>query len=235
MYKRIFDVIFSFLGLFLFSPFLILLSVVVYIQDFHNPFYLGKRVGKNKRIFHLIKLRSMVVSAEKLGGDSTAEDDNRITKIGSFIRRFKIDEIPQLINVFKGDMSFVGPRPQTIDGVDDYTKLEEKLLTVNPGITDFSSIVFSDEGNILLGEKDPAVAYNQLIRPWKSRLSILYIDKNSLLLDIKLILLTLLAIFSKEKAIKKLIKTLQSLEAEDELIHVASRQESLKPSKILGT
>ena len=235
MYKRTFDVIFSFFGLLLFTPLIIILSVVLYIQDFHNPFYFGRRVGKNKKAFNLIKFRSMIVSAEKLGGDSTAEDDKRITKIGSLIRRFKIDEIPQLINVFKGDMSFVGPRPQTIDGVDEYTKLEEKLLTVNPGITDFSSIVFSDEGNILLGAKDPGLAYNQLIRPWKSRLSIFYIDKNTLFLDIKLIFLTLLAIISKEIAIKNLVKTLQSLGAEDDLIRVASRKESLKPSKIFGS
>ena len=132
MLKRIFDLIFSTIGIIIFLPFLIIVSIFIFIGDFGNPFYFGKRVGKNNRPFFLIKFRSMVKSAEELGGDSTANDDVRITRIGHFIRGFKIDEIPQLINVIIGNMSLVGPRPQTISGVASYNKAEKNLLNVRP-------------------------------------------------------------------------------------------------------
>tara|TARA_B100000519_G_C14060087_1_gene351652 strand:+ start:39 stop:569 length:531 start_codon:yes stop_codon:yes gene_type:complete len=171
----------------------------------------------------------MVKSAEELGGDSTANDDVRITKIGHFIRAFKIDEIPQLINVIVGNMSLVGPRPQTISGVALYNKAEKNLLKIRPGITDFSSIVFSDEGEILDGAIDPDLAYNQIIRPWKSRLSLLYQDNISLWLDIKIILLTLLAIFSKNTSLIILTKILKDMNVDKKLIRVASRKYKLTP------
>ena len=138
----------------------------------------------------------MIVNADSSGVDSTSTDDNRITKVGSLIRQFKIDEIPQLINVLLGQMSFVGPRPNVRSDVDLYTKKEELLLTIKPGITDFSSIIFSDEGEILSGSKDPDLKYNQIIRPWKSRLGILYIQNASFLLDFKLLKLDIYFFFS---------------------------------------
>ena len=229
MLKRIFDFIFSSIGLIVFLPLLIIISLFIFIGDFRSPLYFGKRVGKNNRHFFLIKFRSMVKSAEELGGDSTANDDVRITKIGHFIRAFKIDEIPQLINVIVGNMSLVGPRPQTISGVALYNKAEKNLLKIRPGITDFSSIVFSDEGEILDGAIDPDLAYNQIIRPWKSRLSLLYQDNISLWLDIKIILLTLLAIFSKNTSLIILTKILKDMNVDKKLIRVASRKYKLTP------
>ena len=176
---------------------LIMVSLLVFLQDFHKPIYIAMRVGKKRIPFRMIKLRSMIVDAEKSGVDSTSSDDKRITWIGRFIRKIKLDEITQLWNVLIGDMSLVGPRPNVEIDVSIYTEEECHLLNVRPGITDFSSIVFSDEGDILKNFSNPDLAYNQLIRPWKSRLGILYIENRSSWLDINLIFYTVVSFFSK--------------------------------------
>ena len=139
----------------------------------------------------------MVVNADKTGVDSTSSNDTRITPFGQFMRKYKIDEIPNFFNIFMGQMSFVGPRPNVKRETNLYTSEEKLLLSVRPGITDFSSIVFSDEGDILEGSNNPDLDYNKLIRPWKSRLGIFYVNNQSLWMDIKLIFLTGLAIISK--------------------------------------
>ena len=130
----------------------------------------------------MIKIRSMKVNADLSGVDSTANDDSRITLVGKIIRKFKIDELAQLINVFLGQMSFVGPRPNVERETSLYTTEEKKLLNLKPGITDISSIVFSDEGDILEGRDDPDITYNQLIRPGKSKLGIFYIENSNIFL-----------------------------------------------------
>jgi lipopolysaccharide/colanic/teichoic acid biosynthesis glycosyltransferase len=137
----------------------------------------------------------MVVDAEKLGASSTSDDDPRITRIGKFLRKYKLDELPQLINVLKGDMSFVGPRPQVKWAVDLYTEEEKALLNVRPGITDYASLRFPNEGEILKGSKDPDKDYMEKIHPEKMRLGLEYVRNRSFWLDIKLILQTVLAIF----------------------------------------
>lgn len=227
--KRIFDFIVSLFGLIIFSPVLLIVMFFVWINDFGNPFYIASRVGKDGELFNMYKLRSMVVNADKSGVDSTSNNDMRITKVGKFIRMFKLDELSQLINVFIGDMSLVGPRPNVKREVDLYTQEEMKLLTVKPGITDFASIVFSDEGDILQDKENPDLAYNQLIRPWKSRLGIFYIEKQSLVLDIRLIMLTALAIFNKSKALAKVNRILKRNKADEALVKVSRREEELTP------
>lgn len=230
MLKRAVDVLGSALGLIISSPILIGFSVAVWLQDFHSPFYVADRVGLNGRIFKMVKLRSMVVDAAQRGGTSTSNNDNRITVIGRLIRTLKLDEVTQLWNVLKGDMSLVGPRPNVMRwGVELYTDEEMRLLSVRPGITDYSSIVFSDEGAILASVEDPDLAYNQLIRPWKSRLSLLYIDHQSFWLDIKLVLITVLAIVSRPVALKWIVRQLHYHQAPTELIEVASRKKNLTP------
>ena len=199
--KRLFDVFISFSGLLFLSPVLLTFMYLVYRQDKHSPFYVALRVGKNGVMFKMLKLRSMSVNADRNGVDSTSADDSRITPIGHKIRRYKLDEFTQLWNVLIGDMSLVGPRPNVLSDTNLYTDIEKGLLTVRPGITDFSSIVFSDEGDILKGMKDPDLAYNQLIRPWKSRLGLAYIKNQSLFLDFQLILYTVIAIISKQRAL----------------------------------
>lgn len=227
--KRMFDAVASAIGMVIISPFLLPVLVLIWLQDFHSPFYLSPRIGKGGREFKMVKLRSMIASADKSGVSSTSENDSRITLIGRFVRKFKLDELPQLWNIFKGDMTFVGPRPQVPTEVGFYTSVERGLLDVLPGLTDFSSIVFSDEGGILKDSKDPDLDYNQLIRPWKSRLGLLYAEKKSFLLDIKLIVLTLIALFSRRTALRGVEKLLRQLMADEEMIRVAKRQDRLSP------
>ncbi|MCI5134816.1 MAG: sugar transferase [Candidatus Electrothrix sp. AW2] len=227
--KRCIDCCAAFIGLIIMSPVLLTFMLLVWLQDFHSPFYIAQRVGQNGKLFKMIKLRSMISGADKSGVDSTSAEDKRITAVGRMIRQYKLDEFTQLWNVFLGDMSLVGPRPNVQRDVALYTDKEKSLLNVRPGITDFASIVFSDEGDILAGSDDPDLRYNQLIRPWKSRLGIFYIDNRSLLLDIQLILLTIIAIFSRRKALHGVTALLHNLKADELLIQIAAREQTLVP------
>tara|TARA_B100000945_G_scaffold303260_1_gene287623 strand:- start:163 stop:888 length:726 start_codon:yes stop_codon:yes gene_type:complete len=227
--KRIFDLIVSLIGLILAMPILIPVIFLVWVQDFKSPFYIPVRVGLNEKEFKMLKLRSMVVNADLSGVDSTGKNDSRITKIGNIIRKFKLDELSQLWNVLKGDMSLVGPRPNVKKETDLYTEVEKDLLSVKPGITDISSIIFSDEGDILADKLDPDIAYNQLIRPWKSRLGLIYIENKNFMLDIKLIFLTIVAIFSKKRALIKIVKILTKLDVDKEIIKISKRKKNLYP------
>jgi lipopolysaccharide/colanic/teichoic acid biosynthesis glycosyltransferase len=202
---------------------------LIYLQDKNLPLYIAPRVGKKGIIFYMVKLRSMAVNADKLGIDSTSNNDQRITPVGKIIRRYKLDELVQLYNVLKGDMSIVGPRPNVKAEVDLYTDVEKELLSVKPGITDFSSIVFSDEGKILEDKKDPDLAYNQLIRPWKSRLGLIYIKHQSILLDIEIIIYTLVALISKRTALNWISKKLANLGIDQNLVNISKREIELFP------
>ena len=169
--KTLFDLFLSSILFILFLPLLIIFPFLIWYQDRSNPFYIANRVGKNGRLFKMIKFRTMIFNADKTGIDSTAINDNRITKLGHFIRRYKIDEIPGLINILKGEMSFVGPRPNVKRETDLYTNEEKILLNMKPGITDFSSIVFSDE--II-----PSGSYlSNFVSPW-TELSIITFDSS---------------------------------------------------------
>jgi lipopolysaccharide/colanic/teichoic acid biosynthesis glycosyltransferase len=227
--KRILDFSLSLIGLVIASPILLPTIFLVWIQDWHSPFYIAPRVGKNERLFKMLKLRSMIVNADKSGVDSTSSNDKRITGVGRFIRKYKMDELSQLWNVLIGDMSLVGPRPNVKRETDLYTTQEKLLLTVKPGITDFSSIVFSDEGDILKDQLDPDIAYNQLIRPGKSMLGIFYIKNRSIFIDLQLIFLTAVAIVSKENALNGVVRLLRKLKGEDILLQIASRKIDLVP------
>jgi lipopolysaccharide/colanic/teichoic acid biosynthesis glycosyltransferase len=178
----------------------------------------------------MVKFRSMVVNADRTGVTSTAATDRRITPIGHFVRKYKLDELLQLWNVLVGDMSLVGPRPNVkTGGTDLYTSAEKRLLSVRPGITDFASIVFSDEGEILRDHPDPDAAYDALIRPWKSRLGLFYIDNQNVYLDAKLVLCTTIQLFSRRHALNAVSAELRRLNAPPELVRVACRQGVLKP------
>jgi lipopolysaccharide/colanic/teichoic acid biosynthesis glycosyltransferase len=227
--KRLFDVLASLAGLILTAPLLIPVCILIWSQDFASPFYIAPRVGKDGKIFKMVKLRSMVMNADKSGVDSTGANDRRITPIGKFVRSYKLDELSQLWNVLKGDMSLVGPRPNVQREVNLYTEVEQGLISVRPGITDISSIVFSDEGEILKDSKNPDLDYNQLIRPWKSQLGLLYVKNSSLALDLKLIYLTIVAIISREKALIGVQTILNELGADERVKTVAKRQKKLIP------
>ncbi|MBW7929819.1 MAG: sugar transferase [Gammaproteobacteria bacterium] len=227
--KRLLDITAALIGLLLASPLLLPVMFLVWWQDRHSPFYIAPRVGRDERIFRMVKLRSMRIGADKSGVDSTSASDNRITPVGHFIRRYKLDEITQLWNVLRGDMSLVGPRPNVERETRLYTVVERELLSVRPGITDYASIVFADEGDILADQPDPDLAYNQLIRPWKSRLGLFYIRNASLALDLKLVALTALTILSRERALSAVARDLERRGAPAELIVIAGRQQPLVP------
>jgi lipopolysaccharide/colanic/teichoic acid biosynthesis glycosyltransferase len=227
--KRLLDIFVSFTGLTIFSPILLVVCLLVWKQDFQSPFYIAPRVGKDGQIFKMVKLRSMVVNADKSGVESTSSSDTRITPIGKFIRSYKLDELTQLWNVLKGDMSLVGPRPQTQAGVDVYTEMERHLLDIRPGITDISSIVFADEGEILKNSSNPDLDYDILIRPWKSRLGLLYVNKHSLILDLQLVLITVATILNRESALNNLSKVVKNITTDEDLQQIVRRNQELKP------
>jgi|TARA_B110000238_G_scaffold194366_1_gene232103 lipopolysaccharide/colanic/teichoic acid biosynthesis glycosyltransferase len=229
MIKRLFDILISFFGLLIVSPILLPVMFLIYKTDKKTPFYIALRSGKNGTLYKMVKLRSMVSGADKSGVVSTSDNDMRITSIGHKIRKYKFDELTQLWNVLIGDMSLVGPRPNVKDETDLYTNVEKGLLSVKPGITDFSSIVFSDEGNILKEKNNPDLAYNQLIRPWKSRLGLIYIKNQSFLLDIKLIIYTLVAIISRRRALKWVENQLILMKANTNVINISRREVKLYP------
>jgi len=227
--KRAFDILVASAGLLLFSPLLAAVMLAIWLQDFASPFYIAPRMARGGGTFRMVKFRSMVVNAEKIGGVSTAGNDRRITAVGRFVRKYKIDEIIQLWNVLKGDMSLVGPRPQVLADARLYTEAEKRMLTVRPGITDPASIVFSDEGDILKDSTDPDLLYNQIIRPWKSRLALLYIENRTFTTDVQLISLTAVAIVSRHAALSRLQRVLQRWHTDESLRRVALREDTLIP------
>lgn len=228
MAKRLFDIIFSLIASILALPIVIAAALLIWLQDCRWPFYRGLRVGRGGRDFRMIKLRTMVPDGERLGASSTSISDSRLTPLGSKLRRFKIDELPQFWNVLIGDMSIVGPRPNLRNGgVDRYTPEELRLLSCRPGITDLASIVFSDEGEILKDSADPDGLYDCVIRPWKSRLALIYVDNRSLLLDMRLVCLTALAIGSRERALRGVARILNGLNANEELKRISRRNDPL--------
>ncbi len=230
MLKRLFDIAISVSGLLLLWPILLLFMLLIWLQDFSSPFYIAPRARSRGRTFNMIKLRSMVKNADKHGGASTSVSDRRITWVGKLIRKTKFDEVPQLWNVLIGDMSLVGPRPQVMRDVTNfYTEEEYHLFDARPGITDFASLVFADEGDILKGSSNPDLKYNQVIRPWKSRLGLFYTLHQTVWVDLQLIALTILSAISRLKALKGTQRLLGKLGADQQLIKIAERSQPLQP------
>ncbi len=188
--KRIFDVVSSLIALVLFSPLIIIISLWIAIDSRGGVFYKQIRVGKNQKEFGLYKFRSMRPNSDK-AGQITVGNDSRVTKVGRFIRKFKIDEVPQLINILKGDMSVVGPRPEVPKYVNMYSAEQLKVLSVLPGLTDYASIEYLDEQKILGAAEDPDKAYIEEVMPAKLKLNLKYISDRGFWLDIKLIFRTL--------------------------------------------
>jgi lipopolysaccharide/colanic/teichoic acid biosynthesis glycosyltransferase len=227
--KRLLDIVASVAGLALGSVILVPAMVAVWLQDRHSPFYVAPRVGRGGVPFRMVKLRSMMARADATGVLSTAGNDPRITAVGRFVRRWKLDELTQLWNVLKGDMSLVGPRPQVLPDVALYTAEEREMLTVRPGITDLASIVFADEGEILRGAHDPDLRYNQVIRPWKSRLALLYVRRGQTVpTDLRLVWLTVLTIVARPRALAGVAALVRSLGGDEELARVALRVDPLR-------
>ena len=190
MVKRFFDLFVSSIGLIGLSPVLLTCAMAIKLDSKGPVFYRGKRIGRNGKPFFIYKFRSMVVNAENLGASSTNASDVRITRVGRYIRKYKLDELSQLINVFKGDMSIVGPRPQVKWAVDLFTEEEKKILRLRPGLTDWASIRFNNEEEIIekSGYSNADEAYMELIHPEKMRLQLKYLRGRSFLTDLRIIL-----------------------------------------------
>lgn len=195
MAKRSFDFILALVGLTVLSPVILLITLAIKLEDGGPVFYRGERVGLRGRMFRIYKFRTMIVNAEKTGVASTATGDPRITPVGRFLRKTKLDELPQLVNVLKGDMSVVGPRPEVKKFTDLYTEKEKVLLELRPGITDYASLWDIDEAAALAGSKDPDRDYFEKIRPEKIRLQLKYYRERSLWTDLKIIFLTIKNVF----------------------------------------
>jgi lipopolysaccharide/colanic/teichoic acid biosynthesis glycosyltransferase len=193
--KRALDMIAALLGLVVLSPLLALIAIAIKLDSEGPVLYAAPRVGRGGRMFRMYKFRTMVSNADRVGGSSTPDDDPRITRVGRWLRRFKLDELPQLFNVVNGTMSLVGPRPQVKWAVELYTPEQRRVLTVPPGITDYASVHFPNEGELLRGSADPDRDYMEKIHPEKMRLSLEYLDRRSLLVDLGILARTLTAVF----------------------------------------
>ena len=202
--KRWFDICLSFVSLCLVSPVLLLLAILVKLASPGPILYQGVRIGRHGTPFRILKFRTMIVDAERHGGSATAGDDPRLTSIGKFLRRYKLDELPQLLNVLKGEMSFVGPRPEVPKYVDRYSQEERAVLQLRPGITDWASIWNSNEAAVLEGSSDPEKTYEELILPTKLALQRKYLQNHSCLTDLKILFHTFAKLVNEDWVPKEL-------------------------------
>lgn len=197
---RIIDVVVAGAVLLLTMPLTAAIAIWVWFGDRGPVLYRGSRVGRYGRPFAMLKFRTMVANADRLGGPSTPADDPRLTSAGRFLRGWKLDELPQFLNVLRGEMSLVGPRPQVAGDVARYTPDELRLLSVRPGITDWASVRFRDEGEILAGHADPDRAYDELIRPAKIDLGLRYVARRGLRTDCAILWLTARVLLQPSRA-----------------------------------
>jgi len=200
MSKRLFDLVFSVSGLLLLSPLLVFLAVLVKASDGGPVFFRQERVGQGGRPFQIVKFRSMVLNAEKRGPSVTRDGDARITRVGRFLRKTKLDELPQLWNVLRGDMSFVGPRPEVIRYVEHYTAEQRRVLALKPGITDLATLKFRNEEELLGNAVDTEQFYLEHCVPRKIELNLAYADAANVWEDLKIILRTLRLLLGRSEA-----------------------------------
>lgn len=232
--KRLFDLLVAIPASLLTLPLVLVGFVLVWRSDPGNPLYLPRRIGQHGAPFMLFKLRTMVRDADKANIDTTIEGDPRLLPSSQVVRRYKMDELPQFWNVVLGNMSVIGPRPNVKREVDLYTQAERKVLSVKPGITDFSSIIFSDLAERLADHTDANIAYSQLVRPWKGRLGVFYVEHRTLGMDLALMWLTFVTIFDRLRALEGVARLLERHGADDDLIVLARGELELTPMPPYG-
>ncbi|MCA0429670.1 MAG: sugar transferase [Bacteroidetes bacterium] len=195
MLKRVFDIVCSFIGLVLLLPVFVIIYFLIIFESRGGAFFLQSRVGKNDKDFKLFKFRTMYLNSDKKGLLTVGGRDPRITKVGYSLRKYKLDELPQLLNVFLGSMSLVGPRPEVRKYVDLYNESQKKILLVKPGLTDYASLEYFEENELLAKSKDPEKTYINEVMPAKLKLNEKYILEAGLFTDIKIIFNTIKRIF----------------------------------------
>lgn len=226
--RRCLDITVAIVGLMLSMPIIAFALFGVWLQDRRNPIYSSWRVGLGGVPFRFHKIRTMVVGAANSGRHTTSSDDPNVTVLGHWLRKTKVDELLQFWSIIVGHMSLVGPRPNTPTVTQLYTEQERRIFDTKPGLTDFSSIVFSDLDTIMAGASDVNAAYDTTIRPWKSRFALLYVEQAGILLDLKLVVLTALNFINRPLALRAVVAILKDLGAERDLIEVAARREPPK-------
>jgi lipopolysaccharide/colanic/teichoic acid biosynthesis glycosyltransferase len=200
--KRLFDIFLSALGIIIFAPLMAVTALIVFFESGRPIIYCQERVGRGWKPFTIYKFRTMVRGSDVNAALCTSEDDRRVTKGGAFLRKYRIDELPQLFNVLKGDMSFVGPRPEVVKFAKQYPEIYDKILAIRPGITDLASIEFRHESDLLKRRGgDVEVAYAREILPKKLEYNLRYIEEKSFMYDVRLIFMTLCAVFFEGKGI----------------------------------
>lgn len=224
MFKRLFDFIAAFCGLLITSPLLIIISIWVKYDSKGPVFYRSKRGGRFGIPFRIYKFRSMVIDADKIGGPTTSGNDPRVTRIGRFIRKCKLDEISQLINVVRGEMSLVGPRPEVVWKVEKYSQEEKITLELRPGITDWASIWNSDEGGVLADAQDLDAVYEEVIRPIKMKLQLYYYETQNFFEDLKIIFYTFYRLINKNWIPEELLESPTFDELRAQALCVIERQ-----------
>ncbi|MBE6927916.1 MAG: sugar transferase [Ruminococcaceae bacterium] len=212
--KRLLDIIFSLIGLILFSPIFLILSLMIVIDSRGGVFFRGVRVGLNGKDFRIFKFRSMIPDCEGKGKWNVGDNDDRITKVGHFLRKSKLDELPQLINVLIGNMSFVGPRPELRVYVDQYTEEEKAILERKPGITDWASITNFEQFKGFTEAEDPDAYYMNYVRPLKLKLQLYYAEHHSLWDDIRCVAWTVYKVATRsQKLPKEIAKIVEEYQA----------------------
>lgn len=197
--KRLFDIVFSFLVIIFLLPIGFIFVISIFFYSKNGAFYIQSRVGRYGKPFKLLKFRSMRIGSDEKVLLTIGSDDQQITKLGGFLRKYKLDEIPQLINIFMGDMSFVGPRPEVPKYVNLNSEIQKKVLDVRPGLTDYASLKYFDENRILSEYSDPEKVYIEKLLPDKLKLSLKYIEERNFLLDMNLIIKTILRLFNSNR------------------------------------
>ena len=194
--KRLIDILLAIIGLVFIWPILFVCAVAVKLSSPGPVLYLGKRTGRYGVPFKIFKFRSMREDAERTGGTTTGKNDTRITSVGKFLRKYKLDELPQLFNVLRGEMSFVGPRPEVAEYTEMYSVEEQEILSVRPGITDLSSLTFSDLQSHV-GSENPDEAFRRYVLPQKNRLRLKYAREHTILMDFIILMKTVLLVVAK--------------------------------------
>jgi len=206
--KRVFDIIFSTLVLFLMSPLFIIIAIIIKCSSRGSVLYRSQRIGKNGQPFTMYKFRSMVENADKLGRPNVSDNDSRVTRVGRFLRNTKLDEFPQMLNILKGDMSFIGPRPEVVELWDLYSPEERQPYELRPGLSDWASIAHYNQHILFTKAIDADELYREVLRPLKSKLQLLYMNNHSIFIDAKIIVWTLLKVVFKTKALPKEIDSM---------------------------
>lgn len=226
---RLLDIVGASVGLLLSLPLILVAMLMIWLQDRHNPFYVAERVGAGGRKFRFIKLRSIPHQSGVRPDEIITSRDPRVTRLGHWIRASKVDELPQFWHVLKGEMSLVGPRANVQTIVDAFTEEELRIISVKPGVTDLASIVFMNLGKVLEASENPKLDYNQLVRPWKSRLALIYVDHQSVGLAIRVMLLTVLAFISHQRALEGVARIALRFKSDPKLARIVRREEKLAP------